>query len=77
MAGKRVAVEVSADSKHVFWLKAEGDRVKQGMTVASIEAGKGTSFVASPADGVLDEIVVGSGQMTRAGQPIAYILADE
>ncbi|MCH4184315.1 MAG: lipoyl domain-containing protein [Eggerthellaceae bacterium] len=60
-------------SQHLFWIKKVGDMVKAGGSVASVEASKGINFIASPVDGILDEIVVPQGEYVERGQIIGYV----
>lgn len=71
---KGVPIVVPEGSRHVFWLKSPGDRVREGESVASMEAGKGTTFVAAPIEGTLGDVVVPSGGTTGSGEPIGFIL---
>ena len=74
MPEETYAIVPDKGGKSLFWLKKTGDVVKKGERVASLEAGKGASFVTAPVDGVIDEIVVRSGKMTKPGEPIGYIV---
>ena len=67
-------IVVSEGFRHIFWLKAPGDHVKAGDSVASMEAGKGTTFVAAPVEGTLGDIVVPTGSTTKSNEPIGFIL---
>jgi pyruvate/2-oxoglutarate dehydrogenase complex dihydrolipoamide acyltransferase (E2) component len=60
-------------SQHLFWIKKVGDAVKAGGAVASVEASKGVNFLASPVDGILDEITVPQGKSIEQGQVIGYV----
>lgn len=55
------------------WLKHEGDEVKKGETVATINSEKLTADVDAPADGVLLKIVVQEGEDAKCKAPIAYL----
>ena len=63
----------SGRSQHLFWIKHEGDAVSRKHAVASVEAGKGTSFIASPVDGILSETVVEQGAVVEPDMVIGYV----
>ena len=41
---KTVPVVVMQGMRHVYWLKSEGDRVHEGESIASMEAGDESKF---------------------------------
>jgi pyruvate/2-oxoglutarate dehydrogenase complex dihydrolipoamide acyltransferase (E2) component len=55
------------------WLKAVGDRVEAGESLADLETDKVTADLESPASGVLAEILVAEGETVTQGQVIARI----
>jgi biotin carboxyl carrier protein len=58
----------------VFEIKKEpGDAVKEGETVLVLEAMKMEMAIASPADGVVAEILVSKGDQVTAGQVLATL----
>lgn len=69
-----IPVVVSEGFRHIFWLKFPGDHVRKGESIASMEAGKGTTMIESPAEGTLGDIVVPTGGTTKPNEPIAFIL---
>lgn len=58
----------------VKWLKKEGDRVAKGDEVAEISTEKITNVVESPADGILEKILVNEGQVVPVATPIGIIV---
>src|SRR5438105_5838836 len=59
----------------VRWLKAEGDEVTKGESLAEIETDKATVEIEAPASGVLANITGAVGVEIPVGQMIASILA--
>jgi pyruvate dehydrogenase E2 component (dihydrolipoamide acetyltransferase) len=55
------------------WLKAEGDDVRRGDTLAEIETDKATMELEAYASGVLTRILAQPGSTVPIGQPIAVI----
>ncbi|MDN2453380.1 dihydrolipoamide acetyltransferase family protein [Lactobacillus sp. UCMA15818] len=55
------------------WVKNEGDEVKKGDIVASINSEKLTADVDAPVDGTLIKIVVHEGEDAKCKDPIGYI----
>ena len=55
------------------WIKNEGDEVKKGEIVATINSEKLTADVDAPADGTLIKIVVPEGEDAKCKEPIGYI----
>lgn len=62
-----------AIARHVFWIKQVGDFVIKGAAVASVEASKGLTFIASPANGTLCEQAVAKGELVNSDDIIGYI----
>ena len=58
------------------WLKKEGDSVKSGEVIGTIQTDKATLELESPAKGVLSGIVLQPGQTVPVGQAIALILKE-
>ncbi len=58
------------------WLKAEGDPVQEGETIAEIATDKATVELQAPASGILRGIRVQEGQVVPINTPLAYILAE-
>lgn len=56
------------------WLKNDGDHVKTGDVIGSIQTDKATLELESPASGVLTGILLEAGGTVPVGQPIAAIL---
>ncbi|HZU03572.1 MAG TPA: dihydrolipoamide acetyltransferase family protein [Ktedonobacteraceae bacterium] len=59
------------------WLKAEGDSVTQGETLAEIETDKATAEIEAPASGILSSVSASIGDEVPVGQVIAVILTAE
>ncbi|MFT9456334.1 MAG: dihydrolipoamide acetyltransferase family protein [Liquorilactobacillus hordei] len=55
------------------WVKNEGDEVKKGDIVASINSEKLTADVDAPTDGILIKILVHEGEDAKCKDPIGYI----
>lgn len=58
------------------WLKQPGDRVVQNEPLFEVETEKVATEIPAPADGVLIEILVPSGQNVSVGTKLAVIAAD-
>jgi pyruvate/2-oxoglutarate dehydrogenase complex dihydrolipoamide acyltransferase (E2) component len=58
------------------WLKATGERVKEGEPIVEVETAKATQEVESPASGTLVEILVTEGQSAPVNTAIALIEDD-
>lgn len=58
------------------WLKAEGDTVKSGEVIGTIQTDKATLELESPGTGVLAGIKIQAGETVPVGHPIAAILKD-
>ena len=57
----------------VRWLKTEGERVSKGEMLLKIESDKATLDVECEYTGVLEKILVSSGETVPALQAIAYV----
>lgn len=55
------------------WLKSPGDSITRGEPLVEIETDKATIVYEAETDGVLQEILVGAGQVASLGSPIARI----
>jgi 2-oxoglutarate dehydrogenase E2 component (dihydrolipoamide succinyltransferase) len=55
------------------WLKAVGDRVVEGESLADLETDKVTAALESPASGVIAEILATEGDEVTQGQVVARI----
>lgn len=79
-AGTKVPVVLpkigSPKAKIRLWLKKEGETVKAGETLASVEAGKLTVEVASPCGGELTEIAAAADSEVEKDSTIAYVISD-
>ncbi|MGE0002308.1 MAG: dihydrolipoamide acetyltransferase family protein [Fimbriimonadaceae bacterium] len=60
----------------VEWLKKEGERVKSGEVIGTIQTDKATLELEAPGSGSLAGILIGPGETVPVGQPIAALLAD-
>lgn len=60
----------------VEWLKKEGDSVKSGEVIGTIQTDKATLELESPASGKLAGLLIKSGDTVPVGQPIGAILKD-
>jgi pyruvate dehydrogenase E2 component (dihydrolipoamide acetyltransferase) len=61
--------------KIVRWLKAEGEQVAEGETLAEVETDKATVDLPAPASGMLANVAAAAGDDIPVGQVIAEILA--
>jgi len=59
------------------WLKKEGEKVKQGEPLATVETEKVNVEITSPASGILRKITVPEGKVARVGQTIAIIARED
>lgn len=64
------------EGRIVSWVKAEGDAVAEGETIAVVETPKAETEVSAPASGMLAEICVDAGEWTPVGTVIGWIDAD-
>ena len=60
----------------VRWLRAEGDRIRQGEPIVEIETAKATQEIEAPADGTLVRILLAEGQVAAVNAEIALIEAN-
>ncbi|RYG25547.1 2-oxo acid dehydrogenase subunit E2 [bacterium] len=58
------------------WLKKDGDKVKSGEVIGTIQTDKATLELESPSSGTLTGIKLEAGGTVPVGQPIAAILKD-
>lgn len=58
------------------WLKKDGDAVKSGEVIGTIQTDKATLELEAPAKGVLRGMLIEPGATVPVGQPIAAILKD-
>ena len=58
------------------WLKKDGDKVKSGEVIGTIQTDKATLELESPGSGTLSGIKLEAGGTVPVGQPIAAILKD-
>jgi pyruvate dehydrogenase E2 component (dihydrolipoamide acetyltransferase) len=61
------------EGRLVKWLKAEGDAVKSGETLAEVETDKAVMELVARADGHLVKILVVEGQTVAVGTVVGYI----
>ena len=55
------------------WSKKKGDHVEEGETIAEALTDKVNAEIPSPVSGVVEELLVGVGDVLTPGQPIARI----
>lgn len=60
----------------VEWLKQEGEKVKSGEVIGTIQTDKATLELEAPGSGSLAGLLIGPGETVPVGQPIAALLAD-
>lgn len=58
------------------WLKKEGDKVKSGEPIATIQTDKASLEMEAPGDGVLAGILTKVGDSVPVGKPMAVLLKD-
>jgi pyruvate dehydrogenase E2 component (dihydrolipoamide acetyltransferase) len=58
------------------WLKKDGEKVKSGEVIGTIQTDKATLELESPGSGVLTGLLLKGGETVPVGQPIAIILKD-
>lgn len=58
------------------WLKKEGDAVQIGQDLAEAATEKITLYITSPADGVLAQILVQTGDKVQVGTVVAIVEGD-
>lgn len=56
-----------------FWRKSEGEDVEEGEDLVEIDTDDGSFLVASPASGVLTQILAEEGAEVKVGNVIAMI----
>ena len=61
----------------VEWLKKEGDAVKEGEPLVSIETDKAEVELQAPQSGTLRRVLVGPGEDADVGRPLAILAAAE
>jgi len=59
----------------IEWLKAEGDSVREGEAIGTIQTDKATVELEAPGSGTLSGILVQPGETVPVGRPIAALLA--
>jgi 2-oxoisovalerate dehydrogenase E1 component len=57
----------------VQWKVKAGDKITKGMALAEAEADKAVFEIASPAEGVLEELLAPAGDMVKVGTPLLRI----
>jgi len=60
----------------VEWLKKDGEKVKSGEVIGTIQTDKATLELESPSSGILTGFLLKGGETVPVGQPIALILKD-
>src|SRR5205085_1846246 len=58
------------------WLKKEGEKVKSGEIIGTIQTDKATLELESPGSGVLTGLLLKGGETVPVGEPIAMILKE-
>jgi pyruvate/2-oxoglutarate dehydrogenase complex dihydrolipoamide acyltransferase (E2) component len=58
------------------WVKAVGDKVKQGEVIVEIETAKALQEVEAPVSGTLIEILAGVGETPKVNSALAVIAWD-
>lgn len=58
------------------WLKKEGDAVRAGEVIGTIQTDKATLELESPGAGKLAGVLIGNGETVPVGRPIAALLKD-
>jgi pyruvate dehydrogenase E2 component (dihydrolipoamide acetyltransferase) len=58
------------------WLKKDGEKVKSGEVIGTIQTDKATLELESPGSGILTGILLAAGGTVPVGKPIAIILKD-
>jgi pyruvate/2-oxoglutarate dehydrogenase complex dihydrolipoamide acyltransferase (E2) component len=66
-----------AQGRVVAWLKKEGDAVKEGELLLSVETDKAEVEVEAPHPGILRRVLVGAGEEVEVGTPLAILGAAE
>ena len=60
----------------VEWLKKDGEKVKSGQVIGTIQTDKATLELEAPSSGTLTGFLIQGGQTVPVGQPIALILKE-
>lgn len=60
----------------VEWLKKDGEKVKSGQVIGTIQTDKATLELEAPSSGTLTGFLIQGGQTVPVGQPIAAILKE-
>ena len=61
------------EGRIVEWLKKEGDTVKEGEVIASVEAEKVVFDLEAPKSGVIKKILANVGDVVPVGKAVAII----
>jgi pyruvate dehydrogenase E2 component (dihydrolipoamide acetyltransferase) len=61
------------EGKITRWFKQEGDSVEKGEDLFEVETRKITKIVASPADGILSQIVIQAGKKVPVKVVVAFL----
>lgn len=64
--------EPDAEGMLATWLVADGDRVRAGQLLGEVMVDKVSAELTAPVTGTV-RLLVGEGEVTRQGQPIARI----
>ena len=62
---------------HAMWLKAAGDRVREGEPICEADVNKKTVEFLAPCSGTISELAVPEGGSFRAGTVLCRIEGDE
>eukprot|EP00934_Nitzschia_sp_Nitz4_P006587 Nitzschia sp. Nitz4//scaffold152_size53828//10947//13289//NITZ4_006736-RA/size53828-processed-gene-0.79-mRNA-1//-1//CDS//3329537184//6577//frame0 len=65
------------EGKVVSWLKSEGEAVQAGEAIMVVESDKADMDVEAFEDGFLAKILVGEGESTAVGAPVALVVASQ
>lgn len=57
----------------VKWYKKEGEAVKKGETLVDVETDKAVSYIESPVDGILAQILAAEGTLVKMGQDLGVV----
>src|SRR5689334_19648969 len=60
----------------VEWLKREGDKVKSGEVIGTIQTDKATLELEAPGSGVLSGLLIKNGETVPVGKAIAAVLRE-
>ncbi len=64
------------EGRIVKWHKKEGEYVEKGEDLFDVETEKVVTTVESPFSGILRKILVGEGEFTKVGNPVAIIVSE-